>query len=98
MEQWLLEMKKVSRGNVEPEAQGFWVDACRGPGRGPWLKVPSFVSHTCFFTKCTVYSALEEKLWGCMVLVTLVFCKVLGSFSHVPERGQVDSSFNFQLP
>lgn len=29
-EQWLLEMKKVSRGNVELEAQGFWVDACRG--------------------------------------------------------------------
>lgn len=51
-----------------------------------------------FFTKCTVYSALEEKLWGCMVLATLVFCKVLGSFPHVPERGQVESSFNFQLP
>lgn len=48
MEQRLLEVKKVSRENVEPEAQGFWGDACSGPGRGPWLKAPALVTHTCF--------------------------------------------------
>lgn len=48
------------------------------------------------FTKCTVYSALEEKLWGCMVLVTLVFCKVLEAFSHI-ERARLITALTFSF-